>query len=321
MQFDRKDFYGDKSRWFVATVVNNRDPDALNRLQIRIRGVHSPSQVDIPQGGLPWAYTVLPVTEGGTSGIGRIAQVQPGAFVYGVFLDGETSQLPMVIGVLTQSQEQPSDVQQIAANTAGAETGVGYDGVVPPPPSTEEVNSRRFAAMRFFTTNGFTPVQAAGIVGNLEGENSGFDPTMQSSVQSTARTNTFRTDTPTGVSVDPNREPSFGIAQWNSNVGRFQQLQRFASNIGQPWDDYNTQLRFIVHELRGQPRNQDGGSSQAQAHSRLQQCTRYNGGPIDSNATWIFVSMYERPANARGALPTREGYAARAYDQFRSGVN
>lgn len=304
MNFDQKDFYGDKTRWFIGRVVSNRDPDQTNRLQIRIRGIHSESQIDIPQAGLPWAHTALPVTEGGSSGIGRIAQVQPNALVYGIFLDGQTSQLPLILGVLTQS-ERPSVTQQQTSQAFGATTSVGEGGAVPPPPSTPEVNSRRSAAMRFFTSNGLTPVQAAGILGNLEAENSTFDPSLQSGF----------------VDDDGRREPSYGIAQWNEDAGRFQTLQRFAQNIGQPWDDFNTQLRYMLHELKGNPGTNDGGGSFARVYDRLQRCTRFDGGPIDNNSTWIFVRDYERPKNAAGKLQNRETLARIAYDQFVNSVD
>lgn len=303
MNFDQKDFYGDKARWFIGRVVNNRDPDAANRLQIRIRGIHSDSQVDIPQAGLPWAHTALPVTEGGSSGLGRIAQVQPNALVYGIFLDGKTSQLPLILGVLTQ-QERPSIVQQQNSLAFGEGTAVGENNVVPPPQSTPQVNSRRIAAMRFFTSNGLTAVQAAGILGNLEGENSTFDPSLQSDVVTSGR-----------------REPSYGIAQWNADAGRFQTLQRFAQNIGQPWDDFNTQLRYILHELRGSRGTNDGGGSFSRVYDRLRHCTRFDGGPIDNNSTWIFIRDYERPRNAAGKLQTRENFARTAYDQFISSID
>jgi hypothetical protein len=302
MNFNKKDYYGDKHRWFIATVVNNRDPDAANRLQVRIRGIHSENQVDIPQSGLPWAHTALPVTEGGTSGLSRIVQVRPGSLVYGVFLDGETSQLPLVLGVLTQV-ERPTSVQQQASQAAGAATSPGVDAAVPPPPSTPEVNSRRFAAMRFFTSNGLTPIQASGIVGNLEGENSTFDPGTQS-----------------GVVTSGSREQSYGIAQWNAAAGRFQNLQRFAARINQPWDNFDTQLRFVLHEMNGNHVASDGGGSEARAFQRLRRCTRYDGGPIETNATWIITRYYERPADPRGVLATREEFARRAYEQFNSSV-
>lgn len=43
---------------------------------------------------------------------------------------------------------------------------------------------------------------------------------------------------------------SHGAGQWNDRQGRYQSLVSFASEHGKRWDDAETQLRFIDHELR-----------------------------------------------------------------------
>ena len=319
MNFDTKDFYGDKHRWFIARVVNNRDPDRMNRVQIRIRGVHSENQIDVPQSSLPWAHTALPTTEGGTSGIGRISQIQPNAVVYGVFLDGQTSQFPLVIGVLTQF-ERPSEVQSRAAGGQGAaisNSRVGSDGVVIPPGvntvdtestqgarrgagggdrSRAGLNEKRFIGMQFFVSNGYTPAQAAGLMGNFEAE-SNLDTTVVSEIYDETGTRTS--------------ERSQGIAQWNPAAGRLQELFAFANSIRRPWDDYQTQLRFVIHELRG---------THAWVQSRLDRCITYQGGINDTNATWVVLRYYENPASPRTKIQTRERLARTAYNQFVSGI-
>ena len=52
----------------------------------------------IPNDDLPWAQVVIPVTEGGSSGLGSNSSLKPRAQVYGIFLDGDDSQLPLVVG-------------------------------------------------------------------------------------------------------------------------------------------------------------------------------------------------------------------------------
>lgn len=127
--FGSTGFYGDNIRWFVGRVVDNLDPDLLGRVQVHINGIHSSDQADIPQSALPWAQVLMPGTEGGTSGIGKIPQLQPGAFVFGLFMDGKTSQLPLVLGHLNQF-ETPTFTQEVQSERQGA----------PIPPGTQAPN-------------------------------------------------------------------------------------------------------------------------------------------------------------------------------------
>jgi len=95
------DFYGDNQRWWIGTVEEGSgagtDPICLGRPRVRIDGIHGP---DISLEDLPYAQCVLPVTGGGTSGIGENPQLLPGCRVTGFFLDGTNSQLPTIYGCL-----------------------------------------------------------------------------------------------------------------------------------------------------------------------------------------------------------------------------
>ena len=74
------EYYGDNTRWFIATVIDASPPYGFEgRVKIRVHGLHTESTRDIPQDALPWAQCVLPTTEGGVSGLGRIPQLQPSA--------------------------------------------------------------------------------------------------------------------------------------------------------------------------------------------------------------------------------------------------
>ena len=107
----QKEFYGDDYRWFFGTVVNSHPPAGLEgRVKVRIYGVHNPVTNEIPEKDLPWAQVLLPTTEGGASGVGRIPQLMAGAFVFGVFLDGVSSQTPLILGSLPRI-EFPTAIQ------------------------------------------------------------------------------------------------------------------------------------------------------------------------------------------------------------------
>ena len=91
-------FYGDHNRWFVGLVIDVNDPLKLDRVKVRIQGIHTHDTTLIPNADLPWAQVTIPVTEGGSSGIGANCSIKPRAQVFGFFLDGKNSQLPLVIG-------------------------------------------------------------------------------------------------------------------------------------------------------------------------------------------------------------------------------
>lgn len=93
------DFYGDETRWWVGVVQSIDDPLKQGRVRVRIYGVHSASEDDIPNSALPWAQVVAPITHAGTSGLnGTPVGIKPYAQAFGIFLDGKHSQLPLVLG-------------------------------------------------------------------------------------------------------------------------------------------------------------------------------------------------------------------------------
>ena len=315
-------YYGDDVRWFVGTIVNHVDPETRGRVQVRIHGIHAPDDTNIPNSALPWAETMLPTTEGGVSGIGRIPQMLSSAKVFGVFLDGKTSQTPLVLGSLTHN-ERPSVVQAINASTGTNPSG-GASGVNLFSPSNVGVNgtvvsgdlraaydngnatrdARRLIIMRYFRENNVPLITAAGIVGNMEHE-SGFNPTVVSSAAG---------------------EQSQGLVQWNPAAGRLQQLQRFCEARGTDWREFFSQLEYVLHELRGSPiAPNDGGGGHASVYTMMNRCTRFEGGlpPNGSNSrtwdnsTYIFMAFYERPQNY-SSLGQREQYARAAYEQYQT---
>ena len=116
-------YYGDKSRWFMGTVVNINDPLELGRIKVRIYGVHTHNPADIEDGDLPWAQVVIPVTEGGSSGIGTNIGIKVQAQVYGIFLDGMDSQLPLVLGSVPK-YERPVTRERLDISSSLASTAL-----------------------------------------------------------------------------------------------------------------------------------------------------------------------------------------------------
>lgn len=119
---------------------------------------------------------------------------------------------------------------------AAALSGAGFfGGVISDYLSPDAAGSSANAetAIAFFMSaagGGWTRAQAAGIVGNLQGESgAGLDP------------NAFRAN-----DAGPGLH-SYGIAQWNRE--RYAGLQAYASRAGKPWNDFQTQLGYVQHEL------------------------------------------------------------------------
>ena len=218
-------YYGDLSRWFVGTVVNSTPPPGLEgKVKVRIRGIHSPSTGDIPEADLPWASVVIPTTEAGVSGLGRTPKLTSGALVFGFFMDGAASQLPVVVGSLVKD-EYPTDAQL-------SKQREDDEDILLPTLLSDTITSdsikrirRRSEGMKFFIDNGYTITQAAGIIGNLDHAS-------------------------TLVTEDA------GIGNWNQT--RQDELINFASNFTQGGQStavlaerYLIQLRFVLYELRG----------------------------------------------------------------------
>lgn len=121
---------------------------------------------------------------------------------------------------------------------------------------------------------GYTPVQAAGIVGNLIQENSNLDPSLSNSIGAT------------------------GIAQWLG--GRLDALKAFAARKGTSWNDFNTQLEFIDHEMRG---------TESYAYRELQKAN------TPEEAAYIVRKYYERPGEDEANDEARMGNARAVYDR------
>lgn len=90
------DFYGDQTRWFLGSVVDVNDPMKLGRAKVKVYGVYD----EIKDDDLPWAQIVVPITQGIHEGKGQNIGLLVGTQVFGMFLDGQSSQLPLIIGTV-----------------------------------------------------------------------------------------------------------------------------------------------------------------------------------------------------------------------------
>lgn len=87
--------------WFLGIVQDINDPLNCGRVKVRCVGWHSDNINELPVSNLPWAQVMMPVTSASTSSVGRSGTgLLNGSYVMGFFLDGETSQQPVVMGSL-----------------------------------------------------------------------------------------------------------------------------------------------------------------------------------------------------------------------------
>ena len=288
-------YYGDNARWFIGVATNNLDPLQLGRVQIRIFGIHSRRTIDIPNYALPWATVLQPNTAGGTSGIGMMPQILPGAQVFGMFLDGETSQVPCILGVMPKI-EIPSEQQlekqqekaiayeigygpgQVDPRLARAAGLTNIDGSTAMAVGTTRVEQ----AYNFFKSRGFSDTQSAGMVGNLIAE---VGPNLPEH----------------GPRGDGGQ--AAGIAQWHPGRRRI-----YEQVYGKPWQDstFTDQLQFIVWELSNS--DSESGSLNKNAGDLLRQTDTV------TMAATIFDEKYERSSGE--ARQQRINYAHNVYNEF-----
>lgn len=84
----------DPMNW-VGIIENAHDPLNIGMYKVRIIGLHSPNVEESPVDNLPWAHAVVPLSAGNTTSIAR-----EGEWVVGYFLDPDTLQYPIIVGIL-----------------------------------------------------------------------------------------------------------------------------------------------------------------------------------------------------------------------------
>lgn len=95
-----EDFFGYNTLFFIGVVEDNQDPLAAGRIRVRPFGWYTQDKEKVPTEALPWATIVTPTNSSGVSGIGFQSAIQPGAWVFGLFLDGADAQKPMILGTI-----------------------------------------------------------------------------------------------------------------------------------------------------------------------------------------------------------------------------
>lgn len=88
-------FLGTKFIWWTGEVESRVDPLTLGRCQVRIFGWHTDNKSQLPTKDLPWAHPMLPINNSQSFNVPQV-----GDWVVGFFMDGESAQFPIMMGVL-----------------------------------------------------------------------------------------------------------------------------------------------------------------------------------------------------------------------------
>lgn len=98
--------------FYRAYVESDCDPKNLQRVQVRVVGVHSPNQDDLPTECLPWAEPCLPITTGTlNNGCGDFDTPSIGDYVW-VFFEDEFQQLPHYFAVIRTEKDENKEFKQ-----------------------------------------------------------------------------------------------------------------------------------------------------------------------------------------------------------------
>jgi hypothetical protein len=249
-----------------------------NTIQVRPRGgqiiylrMFAPAQNDLMDPTRPYGSTYPNIIGGFYQVLDVTSVFENGNFtqsIEGVKLNHlnyveemfERTQSPS--GVPTSSGGSSSS----GSSSSGGGTGSGggsFTPTEPPAPGVTITGGPNEANLKiafdYFVSQGFTPEQAAGLVGNF----------MQ---ESGSRLNT-------GVVGDGGT--SYGIAQWHKE--RWAALRSFAAGQGLDPGSIDAQVRFVVHELNG---------SESRAGQKLREAT------TAAEAALAVSKYYERPAAA-----------------------
>ena len=81
---------------------------------------------NIKDADLPWAQIVVPVTQGVHEGKGQYLGILKGTQVFGVFLDGQNSQLPMVIGTVPKEGDENDKAEENYPHNKVYQTETGH---------------------------------------------------------------------------------------------------------------------------------------------------------------------------------------------------
>jgi hypothetical protein len=257
------EYWGDDTRMFVGIVEKSTEADPLHlgRVKVRIFGLHTEDTIKISTDHLPWATVLAHTQQGGVARQWNTV-LQPGARVFGIFMDGKHSQQPMVIGSIPHNPKHRVSHEFVAPTVRGAGSQMVQETSIHTYQKPSEVVDTKSSSTIFSDiplTTGSNIEQCYNWLFDWLVSEGSNHPAEQAAalcgqIINEAGTSADPTAGPPrdGVSGGTSRwgsEKSYGLMQWNESSGRFGGLDRFATSNGGDWRELIVQLNFIKHEL------------------------------------------------------------------------
>lgn len=89
--------------WWIGVVEDRNDPEQLGRVRVRCFGWHNSDKTQVPTDALPWAHPVVSPNAPATY------TPKEGDFVFGFFMDADSAQNPVILGVLPGKPKEKPD--------------------------------------------------------------------------------------------------------------------------------------------------------------------------------------------------------------------
>lgn len=122
--------YGNNFKWFFGVVEDREDPKQLGRVRVRVHNMHTDNKSLLPTDLLPWATVVMSPTSAGIKEVGiSPTGLMVGSTVFGFFMDGEQSQMPMVLGTIAgipNNDTEQHEVTQLARGKNNIQKAILY---------------------------------------------------------------------------------------------------------------------------------------------------------------------------------------------------
>jgi hypothetical protein len=96
------EYFGIQTIFWTGVVEDRNDPIKLGRVRVRVYSWYSSDKEKVPTNSLPWAQVIQQPTSAAMGDIGYSPTgIVEGTWVFGIFLDGQRAQQPIVLGTLS----------------------------------------------------------------------------------------------------------------------------------------------------------------------------------------------------------------------------
>ena len=128
--------------WWIGEVEDNEDPLNIGRCKCRVLNYYTNpaggSADSLPTEDLPWATVLQSTDQAGSDGVGSSSgQLQPGAIVMGFFMDGESAQMPIIMGVLRGNKGETSTAKKFLFTGEDIPDGISPNPALQAPGSSD----------------------------------------------------------------------------------------------------------------------------------------------------------------------------------------